>query len=197
MAPIDLSKNDFPRKLNGSYEDIDLYIACQNNIQIFYQGRNVLQAYIPSIGRGNNIIKAINEIDPSMIFNIRKTDAEVTFEFKFVDSDKIIPLLKPRTNGACISPHSPRNLQKGTYAIPDEDLAAYKEIVAKLPRERILELTHSTNSFLKSLVTKKFTWEQLRADMKLKGLKGKEYIHSIGKWDEYITYLNKNIMENK
>lgn len=157
----------------------------------------MLQAYIPSIGRGNNIIKAINEIDPSMIFNIRKTDAEVTFEFKFVDSDKIIPLLKPRTSGAGISPHSPRNLQKSTYIILDEDLAAYKGIVAKLPREHILELTHSTNSFLKSLVTKKLTWEQLRADMKLKGLKGKEYIHSIGKWDKYIAYLNKNIMENK
>ena len=33
--------------------------------------------------------------------------------------------------------------------------------------------------------------------MKLKGLKGKEYIHSIGKWDKYISYLNKNILENK
>ena len=70
----------------------------------------MLQAYIPSIGRGNNIIKAINEIDPSMIFNIRKTDAEVTFEFKFVDSDKIIPLLKPRTSGAGIS-----LIVQGTY----------------------------------------------------------------------------------
>ena len=157
----------------------------------------MLQAYIPSIGRGNNIIKAINEIDPSMIFNIRKTDAEVTFEFKFVDSDKIIPLLKPRTSGAGISPFSQKNNRKSTYIIPDEDLVAYKEIVAKLPRERFIELTHSTNSFLKSLVTKKFTWEQLRADMKLKGLKGKEYIHSIGKWDKYIAYLNKNILENK
>lgn len=25
--------------------------------------------------------------------------------------------------------------------------------------------------------------------MILKGLKGKEYIHSIGKWNEYIDYL--------
>ena len=157
----------------------------------------MLQAYIPSIGRGNNIIKAINEIDPNMIFNIRKTDAEITFEFKFANSDKIIPLLKPRTSGACISPYSQKNARKSTYIIPDEDLAAYKEIMAKLPRERILELTHSTNSFLKSLVTKKFTWDQLRADMKLKGLKSKEYIHSIGKWDKYIVYLNKNILENK
>ena len=157
----------------------------------------MLQAYIPSIGRGNNIIKAINEIDPNLIFNIRKTDAEVTFEFKFADSDKIIPLLKPRTSGAGISPYSAKNLCRSTYIIPDEDLVTYKEIVAKLPRERFIELTHSTNSFLKSLVTKKLTWEQLRADMKLKGLKGKEYIHSIGKWDKYIAYLNKNILENK
>ena len=31
------------------------------------------------------------------------------------------------------------------------------------------------------------------ADMKLKGLKGKEYIHSIGQWDNYINYLRKEL----
>ena len=35
--------------------------------------------------------------------------------------------------------------------------------------------------------------ENIKADIKLKGLKGKEYIHSIGKWTEYISYLKEVI----
>ena len=59
--------------------------------------------------------------------------------------------------------------------------------------ERILALTHSTNNFIKSLVTKKNTYENIKADMKLKGLKNKEYIHSIGEWSKYIKYLEKEL----
>lgn len=152
-----------------------------------------MQAYVPSLGRGNNIIKAIQEIDPSIIFDIEKTDAEILFKFKYVNSDKIIPLLKPKTSGAGISPFSNKNLPKNDYKIPDEDLVMYKNIVAKIPQERILTLTHSTNSFIKSLATKKNPMENIKAEMKLKGLKGKEYIHSIGKWTEYISYLKEVI----
>lgn len=38
--------------------------------------------------------------------------------------------------------------------------------------------------------------ENIKADMKLHGLKGKEYIHFIGKWDEYLKYLEKNLKED-
>ena len=65
--------------------------------------------------------------------------------------------------------------------------------MAKIPPEHILALTHSTNNFIKSLATKKNTYENIKADMKLKGLKGKEYIHSIGEWDNYINYLEKEL----
>lgn len=65
--------------------------------------------------------------------------------------------------------------------------------MAKIPQERILTLTHSTNSFIKSLATKKNPMENIKAEMKLKGLQGKEYIHSIGKWTEYISYLKEVI----
>lgn len=186
--------NDFIRKLNGSLEDVDCYIDCQHGNKIFHYGRDVLQAYIPSLGRGHNILKAINEIDPSIIFDIEETDSEILFKFKYSDSDKIIPLLKPKTSGSNISPFSSKNLplNKG-FKIPDEDLNIYKEIVAKIPQERILDLTHSTNSFIKSLATKKNPIENIKADMKLKGLKGKEYIYSIGEWTEYIKFLKENL----
>ena len=87
----------------------------------------------------------------------------------------------------------PRNKD---YKIPDEEFAMYNNIVAKIPKERILTLTHTTQNFIKLLVTKKNTWENIKADMALKGLKSKEYIHSIGKWDEYIEYLSERINVN-
>lgn len=164
---------------------------------MFYYGSSILQAYIPSLIRGHNVIKAINEFQQEgIIFDIEETDSEILFKFHYKNSDKIIPLLKPRTSGSNISPFSSKNLPRNKdYKIPDEQFSIYKEIAAKIPQERILTLTHSTNNYLKSLATKKNTWDNIRADMKLKGLKGKEYIHSIGKWDEYIKYLQKEISE--
>lgn len=137
----------------------------------------------------------INQIDPEIIFDVEETDAEVLFKFNYKESNTVIPILNPKTNGANISPFSSRNLPKNkTYLIPDEDLIAYKNITSKIPKEHVLDITHTTNSFLKSLVTRKNKWDDMKADMKLKGLKGKEYIHSIGKWDKYIKYLKENLI---
>ena len=167
-----------------------------NNIKIFHYGSSILQAYIPSLIRGHNIIKAIKNIDSNIIFNIEESDSEVLFCFKYVNSDKIIPLLKPKTSGANISPFSSKNLPKNKdYKIPDEDLIAYKNIVAKIPPERILTITHTTNNFLKSLATKRNPIENIKTDMKLKGLKGKEYIHSIGRWEDYLSFLTKELLK--
>ena len=194
-TPYDLTTKMFPRKLDGTYEDMDIYISCQHDMKIFYYGRNTLQAYIPSLIRGHNIIKAINEnFGQDKIFDIEETDAEVLFKFKTKDANDVIPLLKPKTSGANISPFSSKNLPKNKdYKIPDEDLVKYKSIVSKIPKERILNITHMTNRFLKTLVTKRNTWENIKADMSMKGLKGKEYIHSIGKWEDYIKYLQKGL----
>ena len=101
--------------------------------------------------------------------------------------------LRPVTSGANISPFSTKNLPRTRYVIPDGDLNAYKEIASKLPRERILELSHMTKIFMESLSKKKADLEAMKLDMAKKGLKGKDYIHSIGKWNEYLSYLNKNI----
>lgn len=195
-VPYNPQTNDFNRKLNGTLEDIDVYIDCQHGNKVTYYGNSILQAYIPSIIRGHNIIKEIQKIDSSFIFDIEETDEEVLFKFKYINSDKIIPLLKPKTLGANISPFSSKNLPKNKdYKIPDEDLNLYKEIVAKIPPERILVLTHITNSYIKTLVNRRNTMDKIRADMKLKGLSGKNYIHSIGNWKDYIKYMEKNLNE--
>ena len=100
--------------------------------------------------------------------------------------------LKPKTSGSNISPFSSRNLPKNrSYKISDEDLVKYKKIVEKIGKKQIITLTHTTNNYLKSLITRKNTWEDIKSDMALKGLSGKNYIHSIGEWDRYIRYLEK------
>lgn len=194
LVEPNLATNDWNRKLDGTLEDIDLYIACAAGTKVFYYGSSVLEAYITSKGRGRNIKKEIDKLDSNLIFDYAETDSEVLFKFKYSDSSKIIPLLKPKTSGASISPFSVKNLPKNkTYTIPDEDLIIYKNTVAKIPQERVLTITHSTNNFIKSLATKKNPMENIKADMRKKCLKGKEYIHSIGKWQEYIQYLRDNI----
>ena len=193
LPEVDTLTNDFPRKLNGSYEYIDCYISCQHNIKIYHYGKSILQAYIPSLQRGNNIIKAIQGINPDIISNIYRTDSEVEFLFKYSDSETIIPLLKPKTSGSGISPFSSKNRPKSAYIIPDEDLVVYKNIVQNIPQNELIRISHITNNFIKSLSTKKNPMNNIKADMKLKGLKGKEYVHCIGKWNNYIDYLKENL----
>lgn len=186
--------NDFTRKLNGNLEDIDCYIECSHGNKVFHYGRDILQVYIPSLGRGHNILKSINEIDQSIIFDIEETDSEILFKFKYADSDKIIPLLKPKTSGANISPFSSKNLPLNKdFKIPDEELQSYKDMLANIPENKRLSIGITTNNFIKTLATKKNPIENIKADMKLKGLKGKEYIFSIGQWSNYIKYLKENL----
>ena len=193
-VPYDLQTNSFPKKLNGNFEDADCYIDCQYGNQVFHYGGNILQAYIPSLIRGHKII---NSIDPEFIFDIEETDGEVLFQFKYSQADKIIPLLKPKTNGANISPFSSKNLPRNKdYKIPDEELQSYKDLVANTPKNKRLGIGIITNNFIKTLATKKNPMENIKEDMKLKGLKGKEYIHAIGRWKDFVKFLETTLRED-
>lgn len=135
-----------------------------------------------------------NDIEKSnLIINIVETDEEVIFKFHAKHMEQLEKYLKPKTSGADISPFSSRNLPKTKYTIPDEDLNAYKEIVSKIPKNELISLVHITKKFLETYAKKNLKGIDIKADMALKGLKGKDYIHSIGAWDKYIEYLKKNI----
>lgn len=209
-AHIDQNTNDFPRDENGQLDTDDIYIKCANGSQIYSYGHGILIAYIPSLGRGHNILRSIaedklgitNKIpydelfknleEEKTVFGIIENDAEIEFKFKSDNIEYISKYLKPQTSGSGISHFSTKNLPKSNYKIPDEDLDTYKNIVSNFYSESILDLTHNTNNFIKSLTTKRNPIEKIRADMKLKCLKTKEYIHSIGKWSEYMNYLKEN-----
>lgn len=185
----------FPREYNGQFADNDVFIDCIKGVKVFYFGKSILQCYVSSLQRGHNLIKAIKEsFHEDIIFDIEESDSECLFKFHVKYMEQLEPILKPKTNGASISPFSTKNLPRNkAYKIPDEELKLYKNLVAKLDQKQLIGIVHSTNSFLKSLINKKMSWEDIKADMAFKGLKNKEYIHSIGKWNDYVKYLEKEL----
>lgn len=196
MCPYDLLHNSFPRKLNGNFEDIDQYIDCQKGIKIFYYGKSILQCYIPSLQRGHNKVKAIkSEVGDDIIFDIEETDSEVLFKFKASNMDKLEPYLNPKTSGADRSPYSTKNLPKTKYQMSESDLLIYKAITAHVKKNEILKISHITKDFLKTLCNKRYTEDKLKENMRMMGLSGKDYIHSIGKWNEFTKYLKERLEE--
>jgi hypothetical protein len=79
---LDSETFDFPRDvvtgdIDESYSD--LYIDCQRG-KIYYYGKGILTAYIPSIGKGRNTIKELNEKNIPYT-NYIETDEEISFNF--------------------------------------------------------------------------------------------------------------------
>lgn len=194
-TPLCEMTKQFPREYTGLFADNDIYIDCYNNCKIFHYGKQILQFYCPSLQRGRNIIKSIEETfkGENVVSNIEETDSEVLFRFHSKYISDLESILKPKTNGADRSPFSTKNLPKSKYDIPEEDLFKYKRITSSIPKENILLISQSTKSFLNTLCNKKYTMECIKNDMALKGLRGKEYIHSIGKWEDYLKYLEKEL----
>lgn len=206
---IDLTTNDYPRDENGGLETDDIYIKCANNCRIYHYGKSILVAYIPSIIRGHNVLKRmyIEEfgeqcgsirtvinclLDRGVILSYIENDSEIEFKFRAKNINRVAKLLKAQTNGAGISPFSTRNLPKSDYVIPEEDLLKYKDILENKYVNRSLEAHKITLDFLNSIATKKNTIKDIKTDMKLKCMKPKEYIHSIGMFQKYLDYLEEN-----
>lgn len=208
LCELDQNSNDFPRSDDDSIEDIDVYISCQHGSKIFVYGhidnkRPVwLIAYIPSLGRGRNIIKALNEKGVEYIDCI-ESDEEVEFKFRASDIEIVAELMKARTSGASISPFSNRNLPKSDVKIPTEKIALYKEITSVIPKGDLLIISRLTNDFLEEILSKslgrggkkKFTPFDYKSDMKKLKLarQSKEYIFVKGYFDEYLDYLENNL----
>lgn len=186
--------NQFSRDLKGNYEEVDCYIKCANKVTISYYGKGILEAYIPSIGRGRNVLRAIEEdgMSDKIVKNF-ETDAEVIIRFPAKEMTQFEKYFKPLTSGAGISPFSTKNLPKTDYIIEEDKLEEYRDIISKLGYETPIGIAHLTNNFIKSLATKRNPWEKIKADMQMKGLHGKEYIDEIGQWNKYIKFLKENI----
>lgn len=175
-------------------------------MKIYYVGKSILEVYIPSIGRGHNIVKAINEAEQNIILEVSETNSEVIFKLKDKDLDKIITYLKPQTSGSDISPFSKRNLpkrktteqliQKGV--LTKEQISEYESISAMVHKDDILMISHLNKQFLRNVVCKKRTnnLNMCRAEMKKELLSLRDYFFFKGYGEQYLKFLRKEI-ENK
>lgn len=206
LAELDQQTNDLPRDANGNVsEDVELYIDCQYGNRITEwghdtNGRMLLSAYIPSIGRGRNIKKAMDAQGiPYMDYN--ESDIEVWFKFKAKDIEPIATLLKAKTFGANISPFSVKNLPKANVEIPSEEIERYKAVTAEVEKGDLLIIHKITTSFLTTVFTRKYKANDksfsYQADMRklMMGRMAKEYIWTKGMWEEYLVYLKKKIKD--
>lgn len=206
LPVLDEVYHDLPRDNIGNinHEEVELYIACQYGNKITEYGKDgsnrmVLRAYIPSIGRGRNIKKALDAKDVAYT-NYLETDEEVEFRFKAKDIAIVAELMKAKTAGADISPFSTKNLPRANVEIPTEEIERYKSVVADVQKGDLLIIHRITTDFLSNFLEKKYKklvgkQFDIGVDMKkmMMGRMAKEYIYTKGFWKEYLNFLQKNI----
>lgn len=194
--------HDVPREEDGTVDKSydDLYIKCQFGNKIYYYGRGTFVAYIPSIGRGKNIIKKLDETnipysDPHIY------DSEVEFKFKTADMEAVANLLKASSFGADITPYSLKNFPKADVSIPTDKMDEYKKIIADIQKEDLLTFSRFTQSFLSDVLAKKLGRRNkpfdYKTDMKklMMARQTKEYIYTKNMWNEYLKYLQEKIKD--
>lgn len=208
LSPIDTETNDFPRTPSGDVEeDLEIYITCQHGSKIYAYGTDghkemQLAAYVPSLGRGRNVRKAMDK-EKIEYYAYDETDEEVRFIFSSNDIEKVTRLLKAKISGANISPMSKRNLPKNNNVIiPDDDMAMYRNVTSSINSSNMAKLKSINKSFMDDVLAKRLKENprarkpfDYKADMRKLMLAGKtkEYIWVKGLWKEYVDYLNDNL----
>lgn len=208
LPDICLDSNDFARNEDDSIDEDMVYISCQNGNKIWYWGlndsrRGMLGAYIPSLGRGRNIKKAMKK-DKIEFFDYDESDEEVMFKFLASDVEAVAELMKAKTSGANISPFSTRNLPKSDVTIPTEKIEEYKTVTASVGKSDMLLIKNLNERFLADILEKSLKKQtknnkfSCREDMKKLKMSRqfKEYVYHRGAWGNYISYLDEEIKKH-
>lgn len=195
----------------------ELYVYCPNKAR----GVNILkQIYMDKVK--NTLPKETKEtskyfeklcqelIDADILFDIDVLDYEVMFGFKTSLIDYIAKLVGAKTSGANIGALSVKNLPKNHYEIPKNDLDQYEKLIKLLPirtMERqgkngetikatmpdtviINGIMRSFESIIKKAKGKNY---DLNTEQRKRGLRGREFIHSIGMWNEFIKFVTNEV----
>ena len=205
LSDIDTETNDFPVDCDGVRDEDSVYISCKNGNKIWYWGLNdsrraVLGAYIPSLGRGRNIKKAMKK-DKIDFFNYDESADEVVFHFLATDVEYIAEALGAKTLGASTSPFSSKNLPKSDVSIPSEKIDEYKSVTSSINKTDMLLIKNINERFLIDILEKSLKKKtknnkfSIKDDMKKNKMSRqvKEYIYARGYWQEYLDYLSKEI----
>lgn len=208
LADYDTETNDFPRNEQGNIDEDfnDFYIPGKKNIQIRHAGNNKLGCYVFSNTLGRNILASIYEkeigktspkkmetianelLEANIITNITYYDGEILFIFSSSYLDEWSNIFKLKKTGANISPLSSKNLPKSKYIINKKDEEEYNQLFINLEKQQKLIISKNAINTIISKLTKK-----QKAEMKQLGMKPKQYIHYLGKWDKLLNEIRKEI----
>lgn len=197
LAHYDLNKNDFPRNSKGELDETfdDLYIPCARGIILHTYTVGKMCWYIVGIGKGRNAVKDIDKTYKGKVeYKAEETSDEVLIYFDEKDMKKICALAKPRTAGKNIKPYSRANLPTTKYEIPEEDLKKYTDLLVDMDKTTKMHFSKAVIKGFDAIIQKKKGKRfKIAEDRDISGLSSKEYIHSLGMWEEFIKYAKKEL----
>lgn len=203
LPDLTYDSTDFARNMDGSIDEDAVYIKCKNNCKVYAYGNGVLTAYIPTLIRGHNMLKAMKK-DGIEIVDSDESSEEVIIRFKAKDIEYMADLMGFSSYGASTSPYSPKNIPKNKEAkIPDEDMQRYKDVVSKVDKKDVLRIRNWNTNFLEKVLQKKIrkvTKDKkysYKEDMKSLNMsrQAKEFIYVKEMWNDYLDYLDSAIQE--
>lgn len=178
---------------DDSYEDF--YIPCKNKVEIrhTYEGNDILSIYVyDSVGIAKNISKELTTLGVEHEDEIGP-DSCILFNAK--DIKLVAKVVKPKTSGKNIHPLSSRNNKGNTtkkYLIPEGDIEKLQKNTKGMSNTEKMQFFKKINKeFIEKLSQEEN--KDCKAQMKIDGLKVKEYIHANGYWDKYVKFVNKKL----
>lgn len=141
-------------------------------------------------------------VEKEVLVSAEVLDFEVYFEFKTDIMDYIAKLVGAKTNGSKISPFSSKNLPREPYKIPEKDIKLYKEALKDFPKVT-RDMGKGPIEVPDGLLIKQINGQfdeviaasgiDVSKDRRAKGLKPKEYYHSLGNetWQRYCEFLKE------
>ena len=207
VADFDLSTQDFIRdefgQLDKSFDGY--YIKCSNDIKIRHGFDNVLSCYIPSLGRGNNILKKIycdkykakeenlpslraickKLVDDEVLLDVDVLDCEVYFIFEESILGYIAEIVGARSNGSDIQPIDIRNLPKETYGIPECRLEEF----AKVSKEIDMPIAKYKKMYIDFIESKTNNRNNLMQKFQALEIPPKNFIYKCGLWKELLQFM--------
>lgn len=201
LTEYDHVANDFPRDKKGSIDESfdELYIPCNKGIIKHSYKKCYLVWYTNKVNTGRSVYKKFQNAGID-VAEYEETSADVLIWFNESYMKKVAAIVKPKTTGKGIKPFSKRNIEsKGKvekYIIPEKDLKMYSDIIKDLSTTDKMHFSRYISKQFDDIVNKiKGSNYNCKEEKNNSGLPYKEFIHSIGMWEEFIKYSKKAYKE--
>lgn len=215
LTELTLDTHDFVRDASGNvHEDYDeLYIECNRNAKIKHTYKeNILSYWTDKISIFKSTKKKLDE--NNIKYQSEEVGTDYLIYFDDTDMSKVAKLVGAKAVGKKIPPFNVKNIPDrviverqrehsepaiiSTYVIPFEDMKLYYSAVAPIRgRSEKMQLSKKTLAeFDKEIIKIKGVGINPAQERESKNISPREYIHSIGLWEEYIKYVKKAVEES-